>query len=103
MANEYTLHRTVSNIRRLAEAVTPEFNEDMLIAIGRGRVTTWAVHVTHDMANCEWRIGKVEPWDAYKHINSERHGAVKVYGRDELDAYMTMKRAMDAMLPCEEH
>jgi hypothetical protein len=103
MANEYILHKTVSNIRMLADAVLPELDEEMLVAVARGRVITWAVYVEHDMATCEWRIGKVEPWDAYKHINSERHGAIRVYGRDELDAYMTTKRAMDKMLPCEEH
>ena len=70
MANEYTLHKTVSNLRKLSEIVTPEFNEELLVGVARGRITTWAVYVEHDMANCEWRIGKVEPDRKSTRLNS---------------------------------
>jgi hypothetical protein len=55
------------------------------------------------MATCEWVIGKVEPWDAYRHINAELQGILQVYGRDEVDAYMNTRRALDKTNSCEKH
>ena len=48
-------------------------------------------------------IGKVEQWDAYKHINAQHLGIVQAYGRDELDAYMRTQKALDSITLCEEY
>jgi hypothetical protein len=103
MANSYTLHPTRSRIKAVQRELTPLFTEELLVAVARGRVTTWAVHIDHDMATCEWVIGKVEPWDAYRHINAELQGILQVYGRDEVDAYMNTRRALDKTNSCEKH
>lgn len=99
----YTLHPTRSRIGQLQKELTPEITEELLIKVARGRVTTWAVHIEHLMDNCEWRITKVEPWDAYKHINPEQHGILQVYGRDEVDAYVNTQRALDKTDPCKTY
>ena len=58
MANSYTLHPTSRVIRDLEFLVRPELNEGMLKAVMNGDTKLWAVHIVHDMANCEWSIGK---------------------------------------------
>lgn len=96
----YTLHPTRSRITKLQDELRPAFTEEMLVAVARGRVTTWAVYVEHSMDNCEWHIAKVEPWDAYKHVNSEQQGILQVYGRDEVDAYVNTQRALGNVPAC---
>lgn len=103
MANEYTLHPTRSRIAKLQEELMPSFTEELLVNVARGRVTTWAVHVEHDIDSCEWRIDKVEPWDAYKHINPEIRGILQVYGRDEMDAYVNTQRALGNIPACTSY
>lgn len=99
----YTLHPTRSRVSKIQEEAWPAFTEELLAAVTQGRLTTWAVHIEHDMNTCEWIIGKIEPWDAYKHVNAEQHGIVQVYGRDEVDAYMNTRRALDKTDPCEKY
>lgn len=47
---------------------------------------TWSVYVDYNLEDMSWKIGKIEPWNGFKHDWSSR--IMRVEGaQDELEAY----------------
>ena len=53
---------------------------------------SWAVFFTYDHNTMETHIHEVVPWDYDKH--RPRAGLMKVYAKDEMDAYMNVMKNM---------
>lgn len=77
--------------------IEPESREDVM-AIIKGELKTFAVHLEYDAANMDYNILKVEPWDAYEHVNAESRRIYQVADRDELGAYVKMRNFLDDLL-----
>lgn len=82
-----------NKIRRIEPAHTGE-----LPAIVAGKLKTFAVHLEYDTANMDYIIAKVEPWNAFEHINGESRRIYQVAERDELGAYVKMRNFLDDLL-----
>lgn len=63
-----------------------------------GKSKTFAVHVDYQHHNMDYVINKVEPWNAYKHINGLSRGIYQVAAKDELGAFNKMRNFIDTLL-----
>lgn len=81
-----------NKIKRIEPAYTGE-----MVAVIKGELNTFAVYLQFDQANLDYIIAKVEPWDAYKHINSDGRGIYQVAAQDELGAHSKMRKYIDAL------
>lgn len=66
-----------------------------LPAVVAGRLNTFAVYLQFDIGKRDYIIAKVEPWNAYEHINSDGRGIYQVAEKDELGAYNKMRNHID--------
>lgn len=81
-----------NKIKRIEPAYTGE-----LPAVVAGRLNTFAVYLQFDQANLDYIIAKVEPWNAYEHINSDGRGIYQVAAQDELGAHVKMRKFIDEL------
>lgn len=85
-----TLHNKIKRIE-------PVYTGD-LPAVIAGKLNTFAVHLEYDINNMDFIILKVEPWNAFEHINGESRRIYQVAERDELGAYVKMRNFLDDLL-----
>lgn len=62
-----------------------------------GRLNTFAVYLQFDIGKRDYIIAKVEPWNAYEHINSDGRGIYQVAAQDELGAHVKMRKFIDEL------
>lgn len=100
MANEYILHPTRRVIEALDIMLRPTMTNTVMKELAHGKAPFWAVHVNHNIATCEWSVGKIEKWDMGKHMSSTARGIVQVYARDELEAFTKTTQALEEVDKC---
>ena len=71
--------------------IEPAYFAGDIMAVLKGTLNTFAVHIEYDATNMTYVINKVEPWDAYTHISAEERGIYQVAERDELGAFNKMR------------
>ena len=74
--------------------IEPAYAGEM-VAVAKGELNTFAVYLQFDIGKRDYIIAKVEPWNAYEHLNSDGRGIYQVAEKDELGAYNKMRNHID--------
>lgn len=85
----------MATLRNKIKRIEPAYFAGDIMAVIKGTLNTFAVYLEYDVANMDYIIIKVEPWDAYEHLNGESRGIYQVAERDELGAYTKMRKYID--------
>lgn len=86
----------MATLRNKLKRIEPAYTGEIL-AIVKGEISTFAVHLEYDIANMDYIILKVEPWNAYEHLNGDYNMIYQVAERDELGAYNKMRKHIDRL------
>ena len=87
----------MATLRNKLKRIEPAYFAGDLLAVVKGTLKTFAVHLEYDIANMDYIILKVEPWNAYEHINGDYSMIYQVAERDELGAYNKMRNYIDRL------
>ena len=90
----------MATLRNKLKLIEPAYTGEITDVVS-GKVKTFAVYLEYDINNLDYIILKVEPWNAYEHINGESRAIYQVAGADELGAYNKMRAFLDSLLAGE--
>ena len=88
----------MATLRNKIKRIEPAYFAGDIVAVVKGTLNTFAVYLEYDAANMDYIIRKVEPWNAYEHLNGESRGIYQVAEKDELGAYAKMRTFLDNLL-----
>jgi hypothetical protein len=87
----------MATLRSKLKRIEPAYFAGDLMAVIKGILNTFAVHLEYDVANMDYIIIKVEPWNAYEHLNGDYSMIYQVAERDEMGAYNKMRKYIDRL------